>query len=137
MEFSRQEYWGGLPFPPPGDLPNAEIEPASPVSLALAGRFFTTAPPGKPDGKWQGGNSDSTSKQGLLWASGSLLDFSFLLICLWVFYGCDRDLSPQMVVGTTTKIMEPLWLSKTPRALVHRSKDLVSSPGDLAGSWIL
>ena len=40
--FSRQEYWSGLPFPPPGDLPDPRIEPKSPVSLALAGRFFTT-----------------------------------------------------------------------------------------------
>jgi len=38
MGFSRQEYWSGLLFPPPGDLPNSGIEP---VSLALAGRFFT------------------------------------------------------------------------------------------------
>ena len=43
--FPRQEYWSGLPFPPPGDLSDPEIEPASP---ALAGRFFTTEPPGKP-----------------------------------------------------------------------------------------
>ena len=47
MEFSRQEYWSGLPFPSPGYLPNPGIEPASPVSPALAGRFFTTEPPGK------------------------------------------------------------------------------------------
>ena len=44
MGFSRQEYWSGLPFPPPGDLPNPGIEPMSP---ALAGRFFTPEPPGK------------------------------------------------------------------------------------------
>ena len=48
MGFSRQEYWGGLPFPSSGDLPNPVIEPESPVSPALAGGFFTTAPPGKP-----------------------------------------------------------------------------------------
>ena len=41
--FSRQEYWSGLPCPPPGDLPNAEIEPASLMSPALAGEFFTTS----------------------------------------------------------------------------------------------
>ena len=35
MEFSRQEYWSGLPFPTPGDLPDPRIEPVSPVSLAL------------------------------------------------------------------------------------------------------
>ena len=48
MEFSRQEYWSGLPCLPPGDLPNPEIEPTSPVSPALAGGFFTTELPGKP-----------------------------------------------------------------------------------------
>ena len=42
MGFSRQEYWSGLPHPPPGDLPNPGIEPASLASPALAGRFFTT-----------------------------------------------------------------------------------------------
>ena len=39
MEFSRQEYWSGLPFPPPGDLPYPGVEPTSPE---LTGRFFTT-----------------------------------------------------------------------------------------------
>ena len=41
----RQEYWGRLSFPPPGDLPIPGIEPTSP---ALARGFFTTEPPGKP-----------------------------------------------------------------------------------------
>ena len=44
MEFPRQEYLSGLSFLSPGDLPDPRIEPVSP---ALAGRFFTTAPPGK------------------------------------------------------------------------------------------
>ena len=43
MGFSRQEYWSGLPFPSPGDLPDPGLEPASPVSPALAGGFFTTS----------------------------------------------------------------------------------------------
>ena len=43
MEFSRQEYWSGLPFSTPGDLANHRIEPASLESPALAGRFFTTS----------------------------------------------------------------------------------------------
>ena len=43
MGFSRQGCWSGLPFPPPGDLPNPGIEPESLVSPALAGRFFITA----------------------------------------------------------------------------------------------
>jgi len=45
MGFPRQEYWSGLPFPSPGDLPDSGIEPTSP---ALGGRFFTAEPPGKP-----------------------------------------------------------------------------------------
>ena len=47
MEFSRQEFWSGLPFPPPGDLPDAGIKPCL-LSPALAGGFFTTVPLGKP-----------------------------------------------------------------------------------------
>ena len=43
--FSVKEHWSGLPFPPPRDLPDPEIEPTSPAS---AGRFFTTEPPGNP-----------------------------------------------------------------------------------------
>ena len=39
----RQEYWSGLPCPPPGDLPNPGIKPTSPMSPALAGSFFTTS----------------------------------------------------------------------------------------------
>ena len=39
MRFSRQEYWSGLPFPPPEDLPDPRLEPTSPVSPALAGRL--------------------------------------------------------------------------------------------------
>ena len=48
MEFSRQEYWSGLPFSFSGGLPHPGIKHTSPVSPALAGRFFTTEPPGKP-----------------------------------------------------------------------------------------
>ena len=41
--FSRQEYWSGLPCPPPGDLPNPGIKPTSPATPAWAGVFFTTS----------------------------------------------------------------------------------------------
>ena len=43
MGFSRQEYWGGLLFPSPGDLPNPRIEAVSLMSSSLAGGFFTTS----------------------------------------------------------------------------------------------
>ena len=43
MGFSRQDYWSGLPFPPPGDLPDSGTEPVSLLSPALAGRFSITS----------------------------------------------------------------------------------------------
>ena len=52
MEFHRQEYWSGLPCPPPGDLPDPEIKsmsPASPTSPELQMDSLPTEPPGKPD----------------------------------------------------------------------------------------
>ena len=42
MGFSRQEYWSGLSYPPPGDLPDLGIEPMPLISPVLAGRFFAT-----------------------------------------------------------------------------------------------
>ena len=57
MGFSRKEYWNGLPFSSPGDLPDPGIEHKSLASPALSGftrivfsGFFVTAPPGKPQG---------------------------------------------------------------------------------------
>ena len=47
MGFSRQEYWSGLPCPPPGDLPDPGMEPASPAGHRQAGSL-PPAPPGKP-----------------------------------------------------------------------------------------
>ena len=46
MGFSRQEYWSGLPFPSPGDLPDPAIEPGSP---ALQADALPSEPPGKPE----------------------------------------------------------------------------------------
>ena len=63
MEFPRQEYWSGSPFPSPG------IKPASP---ALAGGFFTTKPPGKP-----------FMSVGIL--NYLLRENSYVLICLFFF----------------------------------------------------
>ena len=57
MEFSRQEYWSGLPLPPWGDLPGPGMEPTFHRSPALAGGFFTWEVPGSQHGRshpWQG-----------------------------------------------------------------------------------
>ena len=51
MGFLRQEYWSGLLFPSPGDLPDPGSKPVSPE---LAGRFFTAEPPGKPEDSSRG-----------------------------------------------------------------------------------
>jgi len=50
MGFSKQEYWSGLPFPPPGYHPDPGVEDMSP---AMADRFFTTAPSEKQRRQWQ------------------------------------------------------------------------------------
>ena len=52
MGFSRQEYWSGLPCPPPGDLPDPGIEPASLMSPALANGIFTTSAPWEAQYTW-------------------------------------------------------------------------------------
>ena len=54
MEFSRQEYWNGLPFPSPGDLPDPGIEPRSPT---LQADSLPSEPPGKPIKK-EGGDKN-------------------------------------------------------------------------------
>ena len=54
MEFSRQEYWSGLPFPSPGDLPDPGIEPRSPT---LQADSLPSEPPGKPIKK-EGGDKN-------------------------------------------------------------------------------
>ena len=63
MGFSRQEYWSGLPFPLAGDLLDPGIEPESP---ALAGGFFTTEPPGKPNLRAENSYSCFNSPKGEL-----------------------------------------------------------------------
>jgi len=50
IEFSRQEYWSGLPFPTPGDLPYPGIEPESLMTPAMAGGFFVNC------ATWEGGH---------------------------------------------------------------------------------
>ena len=60
MGFPSQEYWSELPLPPPRDLPDPGIKPTSP---ALAGKFFTTGPPGKPPSRGlMRGNKYGTNK---------------------------------------------------------------------------
>ena len=59
MGFSRQEYWSGLPFPPPGDLPNPGIESGSP---ALEADALPSEPPGKSKGRRKTPLTEKVSK---------------------------------------------------------------------------
>ena len=79
----RQEYWSGLPFPPPGELPNPRNQTRSVPSPALAGRFFITVPPGKPR-----------------------VIFNYLVLLLWqtkCFIKADSNI--QLHVGYSLKIL--------------------------------
>ena len=64
MELSRQEYWSGLPFPPPGDLPNPGTEPMSPVFPALQADSLPVEPLGKLKSGWGLSNSEVMKKLG-------------------------------------------------------------------------
>ena len=90
MEFSRQECWGGLPFPSPGDLPDPGIKPTSLASPALAGGFFTS---------WGTGEAPviriGKSQPFLFWIETELRPASWateikasknLCVCVWVFF---------------------------------------------------
>ena len=85
MGFSRQKCWSGLPFPPPGDLPNPGIKPMSPE---LAGRFFTTElPPRKP-----------------IWEVHMLLNSVFLLLIFLLLQGGFRQV-PRRVGEISSSIL--------------------------------
>ena len=70
--FSRQEYWSGLPCPPPRDIPDPGIEPAFPMSPALAGGFFTTS---------------ATWEAPLMFSSGQSLSRVQLFATPWITLG--------------------------------------------------
>ena len=79
--FSRQEYWSGLPHPPPGDLRNPGIKPMSLTFPALADRFFTTSASWKALEKWGEGH--------LLYKKVKFVTFQWpLLLGSWVFLIC-------------------------------------------------
>ena len=100
----RWEYWSGLLFPSPGDLPDAGIKPRSLASPVLAGRFFTTVSPGKPKtlnmniecfSVWRSEEFQAIclpETQQLVWGSGEQGDEknmftlrSVLIPCSWVW----------------------------------------------------
>ena len=95
MEFSRQEYQSGLPFPPPGHLPDPGIEPVSP---ALAGRFFTTSTTWEVRCRKSGGYQDQCWELFLLGNINvnTICDFKLVSqVCTDATHGSPRDPFPQ------------------------------------------
>ena len=76
MGFSRQEYWSGLPFPPPGDLHDPGIEPTSLASLALAGRFLTTS------ATWEAKDVSRRCQASLCWDSCFICELRYPRSCV-------------------------------------------------------
>ena len=74
VEFSKQEYWSGLPFPPSRNLLDPGIEPTSPASPALADEFFTTESPGP--------SLNAVAQNHPLWDRKNMLELSFLFCSL-------------------------------------------------------
>ena len=115
--FSRQEYWNGLPFPSPGDLPDPGIEPVSLTSPALAGRFFTTSATWKVPGDFSAATKradDSFSLwRTLLWALREFSLLAFLLhLCLLLCLPClfillDPSLKLGFSAGSVVRNLPP------------------------------
>ena len=85
MVFSRQEYWSGLPFPSPEDLPNTGIKPASLRPPALAGRFFTTSATWEAHGLtylWLGGQASQCLRRISWQKTGVMSSLSRRTLCL-------------------------------------------------------
>ena len=100
MEFPRQEYWSGLPFPPPGCLPDPGIEPGSRLSPMLAGRFFTTESPGTHLSKGKYGISISGSRR-LSQTGSCYLDLG-VLTCMNSNYPETVNCQPSAMVQTSS-----------------------------------
>ena len=104
MEFSRQEYWSGLLFPTPGDLPDAGIKPMSLTFPTLEGRFFTIARPGKLNSLMKSLETESSDRTGLRCSVVSLQMIPSFpgIISLWApsissSWRINREFSPLIV----------------------------------------
>ena len=144
MGFSRQEYWSGLPFPSPGDLPDPGIEPRSLASPALAGGFFTTSAT-----IWHLVNTSSTllsdinyhevsspipdswDKSFLAEKSNFFLGVSdrihvFLFVCLFVFLSLRFSWQTETVDPGFWLVTLSLWLSHLTPPLPHLLSDTLT-----------
>ena len=103
VEFSRQEYWNGLPFPSPGDLPNPGIEPGSP---ALQADTLPSEPPEKSLVTFKSRNDVIISKASQKWFTG--VEGAVRSVCR-----CVRRMPPSFCTAPP-----PLWVCSSPRPQV-------------------
>ena len=109
MGFSRQEYWSGLPFPSPGDLPDPGIEPRSP---ALQADALTSEPPGKPFNREAGVISDI-----LEWLFNTTGDILYILYPTWTVNQCPESIeqwAEQSEFSKYWNLCLVTWLCLTP-----------------------
>ena len=101
IRFSRQEHWSGLPFPPPGDLPNPGIEPESLMSPVLAAGFFTTS------ATWKAYNVITNRYN--LWEVIWLEFFSFLFV-IWLEF--LRVIKMSITLALLIQLLGIYWQEK-------------------------
>ena len=124
MGFSRQEYWSGLPFPSPGDLPYPGTEPRSPT---LEADTLTSEPPGKP---WCLNYNYSVSKAKEGFASGSVVKNLLAIQETWFLsLGWEDPLEEEMATQSSIRSGEILWMEESGgphTCLVTKSRTRVS-----------
>ena len=132
--FSRQEYWSGLPCPPPGDRPCPRIEPVSPASPALAGRFFTTST------TWKAQNRRDRTMIPSVWRKFHIKEALICDPCARSGKGCyhnphDREKAKTAQGGSCLCVVA--WLLATGRTRLRiRSPDCWSSTLSTAPWWV-
>ena len=115
MGFSRQGHWSRLPSSPPGDLPNLGTEPVCLMSLALAGGFFTTAPPGHC---WKGDKAPGQSWHERLEMLGSKG---------WVDCGVDHQSSLTLSPPKYDPISPATWAAMPVGSLKLATMEIVTN----------
>ena len=109
MQFSRQEYYSGLPCPPPGDLPHLGTEPMSPT---LGGGFFTIQPSGKPSVGGGSAKNSPFSWDGFWWSQAQFVALLPLILC-WVCSPRALTTSVQPLYGQPLPSTR-IWEKATP-----------------------
>ena len=114
MGFSRQEYWSGLPFPSPGDLPNPWIEPQSPTLQTDA---LTSEPPGKPKGR---GTRDQVAN--ISWITEEAREFQKKIYFCLIDYAKAFDCVDQNKLKNSSRDGNTRPLYESPEKSVCRSR---------------